>query len=74
MPLWDKNAVSGSNIVQPLVLDYGSHVVRAAALWPLVRGRWPEVADHWARHRRQVLSVATLSPIAFILVLTAVLG
>ena len=41
--LIDKRAVSGPSAVDPLVLDYGSHVVRATMVWPLVRGhgrRW----------------------------------
>jgi drug/metabolite transporter (DMT)-like permease len=63
--------VSGPHPVDPLLLDYGSHVVRAATVWPLVRGRWPEVLAHWRTHRPHILGVAVLSPVAFIMVLIA---
>ena len=69
--LWDKVAVSGPARVPPLLEDYASSVARAVVLAPLAWQRRDEVRSAWAAHRAQVLGIAFLSPLAFILVLTA---
>ncbi len=68
--LWDKQAV-GTLAIPPLLLDWSLSVGRAVILAPIARGRWPEVRRIWREARLQVLGVAILSPLAYILVLTA---
>lgn len=68
--LWDKHAVSALAI-PPLLFDWGSHVGRTLLLAPVALGRWPEVRREWQTHRPEALGVAILSPLAYILVLTA---
>jgi drug/metabolite transporter (DMT)-like permease len=68
--LWDRQAVAGLRI-PPLVYDGCGGVARTALLLPGVRGRWGEVRREWRVHRREVLGIALLSPLAYILVLTA---
>lgn len=66
----DKWAVSDQNV--PPVLQYwGSTVVVTAALSPAVARRRADVVRHWRDHRRAVVGVGVLSPLAYILVLTA---
>ena len=68
--LWDKYAVSTLK-VPPLVQGYASLPVMALAIAPFAlrdRGRTARV---WLTYRRQVLGAAALSPLAYILVLTA---
>ena len=68
--LWDKQAV-GALAIPPLLLDWSISVGRAVVLAPVARGRWDEVRRLWRNYRLQVLGVAVLSPLAYILVLTA---
>lgn len=68
--LWDKQAVA-TLAVPPLLLDWSLGVGRAAVLAPVARKRWPEVRRIWREARPQVLGVAILSPLSYILVLTA---
>jgi drug/metabolite transporter (DMT)-like permease len=69
--LWDKVAVSGPARVPPLLEDYGSSVARVVVLAPLAWRRRDEVRGAWEAHRARVFGIAVLSPLAFILVLTA---
>ncbi|MDR7438990.1 MAG: EamA family transporter [Armatimonadota bacterium] len=68
--LWDKHAVSTLGI-PPILLDWGSHLGRCLLLTPLIRTRWPEVIRHWRVHRVEVLGLAVLVPLSYLLVLTA---
>ena len=69
--LWDKHAV-GVLRIPPLLFDWASHAGRALLLAPfVVPRRWPEVLREWRTHRREALGVAVLSPLSYILVLTA---
>lgn len=69
--VWDAHAVAGRGI-PPLLFDAGTGWVMLVVLSPLVWRRWPEVAEVWRKHRREVLIVSFLSPVAYVLVLTAV--
>jgi drug/metabolite transporter (DMT)-like permease len=69
--LFAKPAMAAPLLIPPLLLDYSSHIVRVAALWPLARRRWGEVRKHWFRDRWRTVIVALLNPISFILVLMA---
>ncbi|MGN6809666.1 MAG: EamA family transporter [Thermomicrobiales bacterium] len=68
--LWDKRAVSALAI-PPLVLNWALGVVRCALLTPVVLRQPAKVRAEWRAHRREALVVAVLSPLAYILVLTA---
>ena len=68
--LWDKQAVSVYGI-PPLLLDWGANVLRIILMVPLVASRRPAVLREWNDHRRRVIGIAVLAPLAYILVLTA---
>jgi drug/metabolite transporter (DMT)-like permease len=69
--LWDKQAV-GEEGLQPVTYYWGTLLANAAILTPWVLGaRAATVAPVWREHRRQVLGVALLSPLAYVLVLFA---
>lgn len=68
--LWDSYAVS-TLLIPPLVLDYFANLGRAVLLTPYTIKRWPQVMDVWRNHRREVVGVAILSPLSYILILTA---
>jgi drug/metabolite transporter (DMT)-like permease len=53
------------------VQDWGANTTRALLLSPLAARRRPRVREVWHTHRREVIGVALLSPLAYILVLTA---
>jgi drug/metabolite transporter (DMT)-like permease len=68
--LWDKHAV-GPLGLSPVVYYWGTNVAETALLTPFVLHRRTEVVRTWRAHRTQVLGVAVLSPLAYILVLFA---
>ncbi len=68
--LWDKRGVSVL-LIPPLLYEWTSNVGRALILTPVAVRRWSEVRAAWHAYRRAVLAVAVLSPLAYILVLTA---
>lgn len=68
--LWDKAAVA-VYMVPPLLLNWFTSVIQALVLTPFARQRWQDVKREWHDHRPLVLGVAILSPLAYILVLTA---
>jgi uncharacterized membrane protein len=68
--VWDKYAVS-TLLISPLLLDGSSNIARACLLTPMVMGKWGDVRETWSRHRREVIGVALLSPMAYVLVLFA---
>ena len=68
--LWDKYAVS-TLLIAPLIYDWLNSLGRALILTPYAALRWSRVRQAWHDHRRPALVVAILSPLAYILVLTA---
>jgi drug/metabolite transporter (DMT)-like permease len=68
--LWDKRGVSGLQI-PPVIYEWGSNVWRVLILTPFVMGRRPEIRAEWSANRTAVVAVAVLSPLAYMLVLTA---
>ncbi|MEN9663338.1 MAG: hypothetical protein RL324_2287 [Verrucomicrobiota bacterium] len=68
--LWDRHGVAGLAIA-PILYDAGTALTQLALLTPFAVRRWPEVARHWREDRRWVFGVALLSPVAYVLVLTA---
>jgi len=68
--LWDARAVTHVG-VPPLLFLWWSELVRTVLLLPLALVRRSEVVHVWRHHRRAVTAVATLTPLAYLLVLTA---
>ena len=68
--LWDKYAVS-QLLIPPLLLDWSSNLTRVLLLSPLALRQWSSVKFEWRNHHREVIGVACLCPLAYILVLTA---
>lgn len=68
--LWDKHAVS-TLLIPPIVLDWGSGFTRGLLLTPTALRNWDSVRSLWRGHRVEVLGVAVLAPLAYLLVLTA---
>lgn len=68
--VWDSHVVTALAL-SPLLFDWASNTTRSALLAPLALGRRADVTAIWHRNRREVLAVAVLSPLAYILVLFA---
>jgi len=68
--VWDKQAVSGLR-VPPLVYRWGMEVGLLLLLSPRVLTRRAELLATWRTHRRDAVLVGLLSPLAYVLVLTA---
>ena len=68
--LWDKQAVS-TYAIPPLLYDWSRNVGLTLVVLPLALRQRAAVAAHWRDHRREVIGVGVLSPLAYILVLTA---
>ena len=68
--LWDKHAVSALAI-PPVLFDWSRNFGQALLVAPFALRQRAAVAHHWRTHRLEVLGVAILSPLAYILVLTA---
>ncbi|MGA7668959.1 MAG: DMT family transporter [Nitrolancea sp.] len=68
--LWDKHAVSVL-LIPPLIQDLGSSAVRSVFLSPFAVRRPAEVRALWTKYRWESIGVAVLSPLAYVLVLSA---
>jgi len=68
--LCDKYAVS-TLLIPPLLMEWSINFSRTAILCPFVLNRWNDVHTEWRSHRREILGVALLAPLSYILVLTA---
>ncbi|MCI2416323.1 DMT family transporter [Saccharopolyspora sp. K220] len=68
--VWDAHAVTALAL-SPLAYEWGNDLVRSAMLVPYAATRRTRIAAIWAAHRREILAVALLSPLAYILVLFA---
>ncbi len=66
----DKVAVS-SILVPPLLMDWATNAVRALILAPYAYKNFDAVKEQWQQHKKEAFGVAILSPLAYILVLTA---
>jgi len=67
---WDAYAVAVL-AVPPLLMDYGANLGRGILLWPTAIRRRSLIVQHWRNHRTEVIGIAILSPLAYILVLYA---
>jgi drug/metabolite transporter (DMT)-like permease len=70
--LWDKQAVSALAI-PPLVYENLTAFSRALLLSPIGLRNWKKVQSEWRAHRKEILGVALLSPLSYLLVLTAMI-
>jgi uncharacterized membrane protein len=69
--VWDKASVA-MWLIPPLVYDWGCNAFRVMVMLPLARRRDPGgMARAWQDHRGAVIAIAALSPLSYILVLTA---
>ena len=68
--LWDRHGVSALAIA-PVLYDAGTTVTGLVLLTPFALRRRPELARSWRLHRYHAAGVASLSSLAYILVLTA---
>lgn len=68
--LWDRHGVAGLALA-PLLYDAGTAFTQLTLLTPFGLKRWPEVVNCWRHQRRYAFGVALLSPLAYVLVLTA---
>jgi drug/metabolite transporter (DMT)-like permease len=68
--IWDRHGVAKIG-VPPLLYDAGTAFTQLALLTPFAARRREEVAAEWRDKKRWAIAVALLSPIAYVLVLTA---
>ena len=68
--LWDRRGVSTLG-VPPILYDAGTAIALLALLTPFAARRRAEVAREWRENKRWAFGVALLSPVAYVLVLTA---
>ncbi|WP_406692355.1 DMT family transporter [Saccharopolyspora sp. ID03-671] len=68
--VWDAHAVTGLAL-SPLLFDWANNFTRSALLSPYAIRRRDVLARIWSEHRREIIAVGLLSPLAYILVLFA---
>jgi len=69
--VWDKASVA-TFLIPPLLYDWGCNLFRVGVLLPWSRHRVPgAMARAWREQRTTVVTIALLSPLSYILVLTA---
>jgi drug/metabolite transporter (DMT)-like permease len=68
--IWDKQAVSGL-LIPPLLQSWATTIATTLLLTPIAMTRRKEIRALWRAHKPEVLGVAVLSPLSYILVLTA---
>lgn len=69
--VWDKQAVSVF-LIAPIIFDWGANIARVSMLIPLTTHRAPgAITRAWRERRKTVLAIGVLSPLSYILVLTA---
>ena len=69
--IWDKASVA-TWLIPPLLYDWGCNMFRCGVLIPFTRHRSPgSIGAAWRERRGTVVAIALLSPLSYILVLTA---
>jgi drug/metabolite transporter (DMT)-like permease len=68
--VWDGYAV-GVLMAVPLLFTFTGEAGRVLVLAPLMASRRAEIGAAWREHRLEALGVAVLSPLAYLMVLTA---
>ena len=69
--VWDKQAVAVL-LIPPVLFDWGANLSRITMLTPLAMKREPgAITRAWTEHRKTVIAIGVLSPLSYILALTA---
>lgn len=69
--VWDKQSVA-LFLIPPIIFDWGANLTRIAMLVPLTHTREPgAMARAWRERRKTVIAIGIMSPLSYILVLTA---
>jgi drug/metabolite transporter (DMT)-like permease len=68
--LTDKQAVAAL-LIPPIIFDWGANAFRWLLLTPIALRNRAGIRDAWQKHRKAALFVAILSPLSYILALTA---
>lgn len=68
--LWDRQAVAVHGI-PPVLFDAGTAFAMTVFLAPFACRRWREVREEWSTHRPEIFTMAILSPLGYVLILTA---
>lgn len=68
--LWDKQGVTLA-LISPLLYDWSGSIMRGLILTPYALAHRDDVRYTWTTYRREAILVAVLSPLSYILVLTA---
>ncbi len=69
--LWDKQGVAVF-LIPPIIFDWGANLVRIIMMVPLAHQREPGAMTlAWRNHRKAVIAIGVMSPLSYILVLTA---
>lgn len=68
--LVDKIAVAAW-LIPPLVQDWATNFGRVLLMTPMALGRGHEIVPTWRRAKKEIIAVALLCPLSYILVLTA---
>lgn len=69
--VWDKQGVA-LFLIPPIIFDWGANLVRITMMVPLARTRAPGAMTRaWREHPKTVIAIGVMSPLSYILVLTA---
>ncbi len=69
--VWDKQGVA-LFLIPPIIFDWGANFTRILMMVPLARMRQPgAMRTAWRDHRKTVIAIGIMSPLSYILVLTA---
>ncbi len=72
--VWDKQAVAWL-LIPPVIFDWGAGLTRCLMLAPLTMRREPgAISKAWKIHRKSAIAIGVLSPLSYILVLTAMVS
>ncbi|MBL8521925.1 MAG: EamA family transporter [Betaproteobacteria bacterium] len=72
--VWDKQAVAWI-LIPPVIFDWGAGLTRCLMLTPLTMRREPgAIAKAWRTHRKTAIVIGVMSPLSYILVLTAMVS
>lgn len=71
--IWDKEAVS-TFLISPLLLSEASSILMTAMLSPATLKNWSKVRETWQLHRWKALGVGLMSPLAYLLILSALIS
>jgi drug/metabolite transporter (DMT)-like permease len=69
--VWDKQGVA-LFLIPPVVFDWGANLSRIAIMTPMAMHREPgAISRAWQDHRKTAIAIGIMSPLSYILVLTA---